>query len=719
VTVLDPNGIQLTTDASKQIQPAVAAIGNNFLVAWTDPRNFATSLDDIYGQVVDSDGTLSGANFAISANPEDETTPAVTAASASAVLVAYSKQRTDVDAARLVTRMVETLQIVVAPANTTIAKGTTQQFTATGVNPDGTTQDVTSTVTWATSDASIAPITSGGLASGTAQGSVTITATLGAASGSTTLTVGPPALVSIAVTPAGATIAKGTTKQFAAKGTYSDGTTQDLTASVTWGSSSPLTAPISGSGLATGQLQGTTTISATLGTVTGSTTLTIGPPTLVSIDVEPAIPSIAKGATQTFTATGTYTDLSTLDLTASATWNSANTAVATITSGGTATAVGAGTSTIRATLGGVTGSTVLTVTAATLSSCDVQPEVATVAPNTTTQFTAIAIFSDSTTQDVTTTASWSTSNTAVATVSTQGLATSVAAGTANITASMTINGQSCSAFGTLTVTSATLLSIAVTPATASIAKATTQQFTATGKFSDGTTQDLTTLVTWGSSNAAIATVSNTSSNQGLATGVAPGTATISASLSGVTGSGALTVTSASVVSIAVTPATMTLPKAFKQQYTAVGTFSDGTTQDITNLVTWTSTNTAAATISNATGSHGLATALAAGTTTIKATMSSVTGTATLITTNATLVSIAVTPSSTTLAVGHTQQLTATGKFSDGSTLNITTQVSWKSSNKKNVSVSHTGLATAIKQSTTATITAKKGNVSGTATITVP
>src|SRR6185369_10064344 len=96
--------------------------------------------------------------------------------------------------------------------------------------------------------------------------------------------------------------------------------------------------------------------------------LTVTAATLQSIAVTPANPSLAKGLTQQFTATGTFSDNSTEDLTAQVTWASATPATATIDSSGLATAIALGTSTISATLGGVTGSTVLTVTAATLQS---------------------------------------------------------------------------------------------------------------------------------------------------------------------------------------------------------------------------------------------------------------------------------------------------------------------------------------------------------------
>jgi hypothetical protein len=82
---------------------------------------------------------------------------------------------------------------------------------------------------------------------------------------------------------------------------------------------------------------------------------------LLSIAVTPANPSIAKGLTPQFKATGTYTDTSTQDLTSQVTWSSGTASTATISSGGLASAVGVGTSTIGAKLNSITGSTVLTV----------------------------------------------------------------------------------------------------------------------------------------------------------------------------------------------------------------------------------------------------------------------------------------------------------------------------------------------------------------------
>ncbi len=100
--------------------------------------------------------------------------------------------------------------------------------------------------------------------------------------------------------------------------------------------------------------------------------------------------------------------------------------------------------------------------------------------------------------------------------------------------------------------SATLASLAVTPSNPIVGIGSTVQMTATGTYSDGSTQDFSNLVSWSSSNTAAATVSS----GGVVTGVANGTATISASVSGLTSSVVATV---KVIPVSVT--TTTLPAA--------------------------------------------------------------------------------------------------------------------------------------------------------------
>jgi trimeric autotransporter adhesin len=168
----------------------------------------------------------------------------------------------------------------------------------------------------------------------------------------------------------------------------------------------------------------------------------------------------------------------------------------------------------------------------------------------------------------------------------------------------------------------TIVSIALSPATAQIVPTGTQQFTATGTFGNNTTGDVTSQVTWVSSATNVATIGAT----GLATGIALGTTNITAKSGSVTSpASVLTVSNKTLSSISVSPQSQTLIAGTQQQYTATATYSDGSFGDVTASVTWASTNTGVATISTS----GLATAAAGGTTTISATLGTVNGTATL------------------------------------------------------------------------------------------
>lgn len=170
-----------------------------------------------------------------------------------------------------------------------------------------------------------------------------------------------------------------------------------------------------------------------------------------------------------------------------------------------------------------------------------------------------------------------------------------------------------------------LLTVTVTPVAGSIQQGGTQQYDALGTYSDLSTRDITSQVTWSSSSATVATVSNAVGSKGRATGVGPGAATITAtdSASSLFGTATITVTPLPpppvLVTILVTPATTAVDQGGTQQYSALGTYSDTSTRDLTGAVTWTSSDTTVATISNTPGSQGVASAVGAGSATITAT----------------------------------------------------------------------------------------------------
>ena len=94
---------------------------------------------------------------------------------------------------------------------------------------------------------------------------------------------GTPALTSIAVTPANSLLPEGMTQQMKATGTNSDGSMVDLTATASWSSSTTSVATINAAGLADGVGIGSSTIRATHGSITGTTTLNVNPTVLSQV----------------------------------------------------------------------------------------------------------------------------------------------------------------------------------------------------------------------------------------------------------------------------------------------------------------------------------------------------------------------------------------------------------------------------------------------------
>jgi 6-phosphogluconolactonase (cycloisomerase 2 family) len=300
----------------------------------------------------------------------------------------------------------------VAPATSTIALGTSQRYTATGRYADGSSLDLSSLVDWSSLEPAVATIDSAGFASAVSTGQTTIVASLGEVSDSAELSVSSASVQQIVVTPLSATIALGTQQDFTAVASLSDGTYQDVTSSASWSSSTPAVSTVNGR-LASAVAVGQSTISATVGQVTGSASLTVSDAVPLSLTVEPANPVIAKGTEQAFTARLNLSDGSFQDVTGTATWTSATLGVATMVDN-TATGLSPGQSAIAASSGDFQGQAVLTVTEATITGLSVDPAEAMSAPGSRRQYRAVAQLSDGTTQDVSTQVVWASSSSNVA-----------------------------------------------------------------------------------------------------------------------------------------------------------------------------------------------------------------------------------------------------------------------------------------------------------------
>ena len=340
--------------------------------------------------------------------------------------------------------------LAITPATATVAIGAGQQFTAIATYSDGSSQDVSAKAAWTSATPAAATVNaSSGVAAGVTAGNSSITATFGGKSAAAQLTVSPATLTAIAITPLTPSIAIGGTQQFAVSGSFSDGATRDVTAVSVFASASPATASMAAGGLALGKIAGTAQITATTGTLTASTVLTVTPAVLLSIAVTPQNPTVLIAATRQLAVIATYSDSSTADVTSGSTFVSATPASSSVASGGLVTGVSAGTSVMTASFSGKTAGTTVTVPAATLVSIAVTPATASIAVGGVQQFVATATYSDNSNAIITNSAIWTSGTVANATVLNTGIATGIAAGTSSITA--TAAGQSGSAL--LTVTS--------------------------------------------------------------------------------------------------------------------------------------------------------------------------------------------------------------------------------------------------------------------------
>jgi Bacterial Ig-like domain (group 2) len=266
---------------------------------------------------------------------------------------------------------------------------------------------------------------------------------------------------------------------------------------------------------------------------------------------------------------------------------------------------------------------------------------------------------------------------------------------------------------TLAVTSAQIVSIAVTPVNGSMGVGGTQQFTAAGTFTDSSTQDLSAQVTWMSSNANVAQINSA----GLANALAEGTANISAAYGGVTGSAQWTVTAFKLTSITIAPDSPTMAFHSKMKFTAMGHFSDGSSTLLTG-VTWTSLRPSTASIN---GSGLLRSKHRQGNVTVKAFLNGVSGSTTITVTNSSITTVVVSPATATVQAGKTQKFTASGYFADQGlpAQDLITSVYWRTDNYTIATVSNSattvGTATGIKAGT-ANITATYGSIVSTSVV---
>jgi len=507
-------------------------------------------------------------------------------------------------------------------------------------------------------------------------------------------------LASLAISPGGAQLAKGTSAQFLAMGAYSDLSVRDVSDQVVWASSDPTILSMNG-GVVKALAKGSASVTAALSGKTAAVSVTVTDAALVSLAVTPPDTSLPKGTSAQMYATGSFTDSTTQDVTGIAAWASSDPKAVSV-SGGLVTAADTGTATITAALASQAASARVTVTSALVAGISVSPPALSLPVGLTQQYTATCNYTDGQ-RDCTSQVSWSVSaGNGFASMSSAGLATGSAVGPAVVTASLGFGkctaNFACSTSVRLTVTPAVLVSISVSPATYTIPSGLEYPFKAWGQYSDNSSpKDISSIVTWASSDKTVAAWTPSSAPivpfgvaPGLFTAYKKGDVTITASAPGgsgsVSGTATLHVVDAALYQVTVAPADVIIPKGLAQQFKATGYYTASPTPitaDITGQVTWSVSNTAVATISNATQDKGLLSTASVGGATVTATdpATLISGSTTVTVSNALVMALAVAPASQSVPKGLAASFTANCTWTDNTVTNCSAlpHMKWLSS----------------------------------------
>jgi trimeric autotransporter adhesin len=483
--------------------------------------------------------------------------------------------------------------VAVAAPRTTLFP--TVQTQATVVTRDAAGAVLTGRVTtWTSACPSIATVSATGVITAVSLGSCVITATSEGITGTLTVQVVATPIGSLSIATTATNIPVGITTQLAA--VLLDSLGAPMTRPTTWVSASPAIATISATGLVTGVAAGTSVVTATSAGLTANVTITVASPLLPPVaTVTVTTPSAVMQPTQGVQATVVTMDASGNVLTGRViNWSSSNNVVASVSPLGFITPHVSGTDTITAVSEGKTGAVIITVPP--VATVAVASPLSTLQPTQTTQATA-TLLDASARPALNRTVVWSSASPAVATVSTSGMITAVAGGTAVITA--TSEGVA----GSKTISVPAVATVTVTGANLSPIPQQTTQLTAT-LLDASASPALNRTTVWTSSAPSVAFVSPT----GLVTALSVGTAVITATSETKSGNVTILVTQPTVASIQITSKYPSLLLGQVSQLSTV--ILDNSGKPTTSITpTWTSSSPATATISPT----GLITAVSSGT----------------------------------------------------------------------------------------------------------
>jgi uncharacterized protein YjdB len=498
----------------------------------------------------------------------------------------------------------------VSPTNRSLFVEESFQFTAEARDGNGNPLPGRP-ISWSSNNESIATVSATGLVTALAPGGAIISATSEGRSTPVSVTVAAIPVSSVQLQPPTLSLINGQTAQLQAQPQDANG--KPLVGRVIlWFTDNASVATVTASGVVTAQAPGNAIITATSEGKSATSSVTVNAPSPNVVVLTPAQVVVQEGSTTQLSAQ-VLDNLGRVLPNAIVEYTTSNSAVATVNAGGVVTAVAAGKVTITASSGGKTGTADVTVTPVPVASVAVSPSSPAIVVGRTVTLTAQALAENG--QVLTgRVVSWSSSAPAIATVSSTGVVTGLRVGSVVIFASI----DGVLGHANVTVVPVPVASVTVSPATASVAIGLTTQLTAS--LFDASGNALSgRVVSWSSSQSTVAAVSST----GVVSGISGGTATITATSEGKSGSATVNVVASGSRTVTISPPTATI--GVLGSVTLTATVRDPSGAIISAPVTWSSSNPLIAGVN----ANGMVSGLLPGTVTISAKSGSATGTATV------------------------------------------------------------------------------------------
>jgi len=412
----------------------------------------------------------------------------------------------------------------------------------------------------------------------------------------------------------------------------------------------------------------------TTGASNNSTTSDVTPSarSLEEIIISPLSHSFPEGSQVKFASIGIYNDNTNEDLSNKVTWSVNDINSASVDNNGYITLTKAGLVTVSASFEGTNAGKQITITPATLNSIEITPQHLDIATGLQHSFQAKGRYSDGSIHDITSQIIWQSNDTSIVDFVAE-IVTAKSGGTTEITA--TFGDQTAQA--NITVNAALLQRIEIATVNKNLEIGFQSSLEALAYYSDGRIHDVTAQVTWSLDNSNIASIN--AANDTIS-GLAIGTARLLADFSGFSHQQTILVNDATLSRIEISPKNASIVAGYKKTFVATGIFSNQTSRDITELVTWTTSDDSIAEIDNRLTSSGNSLGVSKGTVTISASYLESTSNIQVEVTDAVLTSIEVSPTNVSLAQGLSQRYTANAFYSDGSQSEVTDQVDWFSDN---------------------------------------